>query len=230
MKSVAMEAKYQKIREIAERELSCSTHEIEHVMRVQNLCLYLAKFEQNIDLDVLKTAVLLHDIARVKEFEDKNGTIDHALLGAEMSAEILRKLGYSEEKIAQIKHCIATHRFRSEIKPQTKEAQILFDADKIDALGAVGIARAFMLGGQYGQKIYLDIPIETYLKNNVVDEKNHGKIKDITKHSANLEFELKFKHIPERLYTQKAREIAEERLRFMEKFYERLKMEIEAEL
>jgi uncharacterized protein len=225
-----MEAKYQKIKEIVEKELSCSAHAIEHVMRVYNLCLQLAKNEQNVDLDVLKTAVLLHDIARAKEFKDKNSTIDHAVLGAEMATEILRKLGYSEEKIARIKHCIATHRFRSDVKPETIEAQILFDADKIDVLGAVGVARSFMMAGQYGQKTYLDIPIETYLRSNVVGGKSYGKIKDISKHAANLEFELKFKHIPERLYTQKAREIAKERLQVMENFYERLKMEIEAEL
>ena len=67
-------------------------------MRVYNLCLHLAKYESGIDLDVLKTAALLHDIARVKEFQDKIGSIDHAILGAEMAAEILRKHGYSKEE------------------------------------------------------------------------------------------------------------------------------------
>jgi uncharacterized protein len=225
-----MEAKYQKIKEIVERELSCSAHAMEHVVRVYNLCLYLARYESSIDLDVLKTAALLHDIARVKEFRDKTGSIDHAPLGTEMADKILRTLSYSEEKIANIKHCIAAHRFRSKVKPKTKEAKILFDADKLDVLGAVGVARSFMMAGQYGQKTYSDISIKEYLKHNVVGEKADGRIRDISKHTPYLEFKLKFKHIPERLYTQKAREIAKERLQFMESFFEKLKMEIKGKL
>lgn len=87
---IIMEGKYQKIKEIVERELSCAAHEMEHVMRVYNLCLHLAKYESGINLDVLKTAALLHDIARVKEFKDNTGSINHAVLGAEMAKERLR--------------------------------------------------------------------------------------------------------------------------------------------
>lgn len=225
-----MERKYQKIREIVEIELSCSAHEMEHVRRVYDLCLCLAEYESGIDLDVLKTAALLHDIARVEEFRDETGSIDHAALGAEMAEEILRKLGYSEKKIAQVKHCISAHRFRYKVKPQTKEAKILFDADKLDVLGAIGVARSFMIAGQYGQKMYSDIPIEEYLRDNVVGAKADGKIKDISKHTPNLEFELKFKQVPKRLYTEKARKIAKERLLFMENFYERLEIEARGKL
>lgn len=227
---MTMEKTYQKIKEIVAKELSCSAHAMEHIMRVYNLCLHLAKYESSIDLDVLKTAALLHDIARVKEFNDKTGNIDHSALGAEMADKILRTLGYSEEKIAYIKHCVATHRFRGKTKPQTKEAKILFDADKLDVLGAIGVARSFMIAGQYSQKIYSDISIKEYLKDNVVGEKADGMVRDISKHTPDLEFELKFKHVIERLYTQKAREIAKERLRFMENFFEKLKREIKGEL
>lgn len=197
-----MKAIYQKIKEIVERELSDSAHAMEHVMRVYNLCLRLAKHELGIDLDVLKTAALLHDIARVKEFRDKTGSIDHAALGTEIATKILRTLGHSEEKIAHIKHCITAHRFRGKVKPKTREAKILFDADKLDVLGAIGVARSFMMAGQYGQKIYSDISIEEYLKDNVVGEKADGRIKDISKHAPNLEFELKFRHVPKD-YTRK---------------------------
>ena len=225
-----MEAKYQKIEKTVARELSCSAHAMEHVMRVYNLCLHLAKHELNVDLDVLKTAALLHDIARVKEFNDKTGSIDHSALGAEMAEKILGTLGYSKEKIAHVKHCIAAHRFRGKVKPQTKEAKILFDADKLDVLGAIGVARSFMIAGQYGQKIYSDISIQEYLKDNVVGEKADGRVRDISKHTPDLEFELKLKQVPERLYTQKAREIAKERVQFMENFFEKLKREIKGEL
>ena len=127
-----MEEKYQKLKEIAENALreASPAHDINHVMRVYNLCLHLAKHEPDIDLDVLKTAALLHDIARTEE--DKKGhihelNVDHAILGAEMSEKILRELAYSEEKIKRVKHCIVTHRFRSGNEPETKEACIRRD-------------------------------------------------------------------------------------------------------
>ena len=227
-----MEEKYRQLKAIAEKEMEGASlaHDINHVMRVYNLCLKLAKYESNVDLDILKTAALLHDIARIEE--DKSGhnhvlNIDHAILGAEMSEKILRGLAYSEEKIEHIKHCIAAHRFRSGVEPRTKEAKILSDADKLDVLGAVGIARSFTIGGECGQKIYSDTPIDEYTKENLTGGKPNGRIKDPSKHASNLEFETKFKHIPGKLYTQKAREIAKERLEYMKQFFERLKSEIE---
>ena len=97
-------------------------------------------------------------------------------------------------------------------------------------LGAIGVARSFMMAGQYGQKTYANMSIEDYLKDNVVGEKADGRIKEISKHAPNLEFELKFRHIPGRMYTRRAREMAEERFLFMENFFERLKTEIRGEL
>jgi uncharacterized protein len=225
-----MEDKYRKIKDIVEKELSCSAHDMEHVMRVYNLCMHLAEGEKDIDLDVLKTAALLHDIARVKEDKDKTGKIDHAVLGAEIAEKILRELGYAEHKIEKVKHCILAHRFRSETKPKSKEAKILFDADKLDVLGAIGIARAFVIAGQYGERIYADVDIAKYVKENLVGGKPTGRIKDVSKHAPNIEFETKFKHIPGKLYTEKAKEIAKERMRFMEEFFLRLKREIRGEL
>ncbi len=221
-----MEARRRRIKEIVERELSCSAHAMEHIIRVYNLCLHLAEDESNMDMNVLEAAALLHDIARVKEFTDKTGSIDHAVLGAAMAEQILKMLGYSEKKIAHIKHCITAHRFRGEVKPETTEAKILFDADKLDVLGATGVARSFMVAGQYGQRICSDVPIDMYLKDNVVGGRADGRIRDMSKHTPRLEFELKFKHVPERLHTRKAREIAEKRLRFMREFFERLEKEM----
>jgi uncharacterized protein len=107
------------------------------------------------------------------------------------------------------------------------EAKILFDADKLDALGAVGIARCFMIAGQYGQRIYSNVPLKKYVNDNVAGRKTRIQLKDISKHSPNLEFELKLKHVPKRLYTRKAKEIAEQRLAYMEDFFNRLKAEVE---
>jgi uncharacterized protein len=222
-----MEAKYQKIKEIVRKELAHSHHDLDHVERVHDLCIRIARDEPRVDMNVLSTAALLHDVARVREFDHTGGSVEHATLGAEMAEDILRRLNYEEEEIAQIKHCIAVHRYRRNRKPLTLEAKILFDADKLDALGAVGIARCFLIAGHYGQRIYSDIPLKKYVDDNVVGRKANIQLKDISKHSPNLEFELKLKHIPERLYTRKAKEIAEQRLAYMETFFNRLKAEVE---
>jgi uncharacterized protein len=229
-----MEEKYRQLKTIVEKEMEGASpaHDISHVIRVYNLCLKLAKYEPNVDLDVLRTAALLHDIARTKEDKEGHSSalgVDHAILGAEMGDKTLREIGYPEEKIKDIKHCIAAHRFRGENPPRTIEAKILSDADKLDVLGATGIARSFTIGGECGEKIYSNTPIDEYIKENLVGGKSEGRIIDPSKHAPNLEFETKFKRIPDKLYTQKAREIARERLEYMKLFFERLKREIDGQ-
>ena len=150
------ETNFQKIQEIVERELSCSAHNMDHVLRVYNLSLHLAENE-NIDLDILKAAVLLHDIARVKEDNDPTGRTDHAVLGAEMCVPILEEVNFPVEKIKHVQVCIISHRYRTGHTPQTIEAQILFDADKLDTIGAIGIARSFIWVGRNNAKIYSDV-------------------------------------------------------------------------
>lgn len=211
--------KHKRIKEIAEKELSCSAHKLDHVLRVYNLCMQLSEYEKNVDLEVLIPASLLHDIARVKESQDKTGRIDHAVLGSQMAEEILRNLEYEEEKIERIKHCIISHRFRSGNEPKTIEAKILFDADKLDAIGSVGIARCFMLAGQFGQSLSND-----YISENTTE---NGRLKDVSKHSPIIEYEVKLKKIPSRLYTRKAKEIGSDRLEFMDEFFKRLRFEID---
>lgn len=218
------EAKHKRIMEIVQEELTCSAHNLDHILRVYNLCLLLAKYEAEVDLEILIPSALLHDIARVKESQDKSGKIDHAILGGEIAEDILRKLEYGEEKIEKIKHCITTHRFRTGNEPKTIEAKILFDADKLDVIGAIGIARTFMLAGQFGQRLTADDSINNYLKNNTVE---NGRLKDVSKHTPFIEYELKFKKIPEKLYTNKAKEIGRQRLEFMNEYFNRLNIEIE---
>lgn len=222
-----MNPKIRKVRQIVEKMLSCSAHDMEHVTRVYNLSLHLAKNERGIDLEVLKLAALLHDIARVKEDADGSGKTDHAVLGAEKAGKILRKLGYPKTKVERVTRCILSHRFRGGHKTESREAKILFDADKIDAIGCVGLARAFAIAGQYGEKFYSDLPVGEYARENVAE---NGRIRDISKHSPNLEFELKFRHVPKRLHTGGAKKIARQRLAFMERFFERMGKEIKGEL
>ncbi len=225
-----MTDKIDEIRKIVEETLSCNSHNMAHVDRVYNIAMHLAYHYQNINYDVLKPAVLLHDVGRIQEDQDDSGNTDHAILGAEMADQILRDLKYKATEIKEIKHCIIAHRYKTGVEAKTIEAKILFDADKLDALGAIGLARSYITAGQYGEPIYSDIPIDEYIKDNLVGGKITGRIKDLSKHTANIEFETKFKHIPERLYTEEAKQIARQRLEYMEKFFERLKQEINGQI
>jgi uncharacterized protein len=210
------------IKNIVIQEMSCSAHNIEHVKRVVDLCGILANSEDGADMEILLVSALLHDIARVNEDQDLTGETDHAALGAQKAGDILKDFDYPEYKVKKVQHCIETHRFRSGKKPESIEARILFDADKLDVLGAVGIARTYMMSGQYGQS--LDFNSEEYsLKGN---SDANGRLKDMSKHSPFVEFECKYKKIPDRLYTEKAKEIARERLAFMDAFFIKLKDEL----
>lgn len=176
--------------EIVQDKLTCSAHNLDHVFRVYNLCLLIAKHEEGVDLEVLIPAAMLHDIARVEESKDKTGELDHAILGSEIAEDILRKLQYEEEKIQRIKNCIIAHRFRTGNEPTTIEAKILFDSDKLDAIGAIGIARTFMLSGQFGQRLIVKEPLNEYIESNTVE---NGRLKDVSKHTPFIEYEVKLK-------------------------------------
>lgn len=218
--------RHKTIIDIVSDRLSCSAHNLDHVFRVHKLCLLIAKSEEDVDLNILIPAALLHDIARVEESLNKTGSLDHAILGAEKAEEILRKLDYTEEQVKRIKHCIVAHRFRSGNEPKTIEAKVLFDADKLDVIGATGIARTFMLAGQFGQSLSKNDKLTYYQETNST---KNGRIKDVSKHSPFIEFEMKFKKIPNKLYTKKAKEIGIHRLNYMEKYFNQLNLEIDGE-
>ena len=222
----------EEIKKIVEKEMEGTdpSHDFLHVTRVYNLCLKIAKYEQNVDLEILKLAALLHDIARLKEDFDETGKIRHEVEGAKMAEEILTKFNFPKEKIKKVKECIISHRFRGGNEPKTIEAKILFDADKIDVVGATGIARTFISAGMHKQKIYRDIEINEYIKENLEGGKENGRIIDLQKHSPNLEFETKFKRVLERVHTKKGKELALERIEYVKNFFERLKKEISGEL
>ena len=128
--------------------LSCmedSAHDKEHVYRVLYTALEIAKTESNVDYDVLMAACLLHDIGRKEQFEDPR--LCHAEVGSEKAYRFLLGNGFETEYAEQVRHCILTHRYRKNNPPQTVEAKILFDADKVDASGALGIARTLIYKG-----------------------------------------------------------------------------------
>lgn len=190
-----MDDKIRKIRDhIREVFDQPGSHGLDHVLRVVYLCEVIGKSE-GADMRVLLPAAYFHDIAR--PVEEERG-IPHEEAGAQMAEAYLRSIGYEEECIPGITHAIRTHRYSSGKEPETLEARVLSDADKLDAIGAVGIARTFIRAGEH-----------------------HGEIRDAIDH-----MHTKLLNLNSLMYTKTAKTLAEDRHRFLCMFAETLADEI----
>ena len=128
-------------------------HGKEHIYRVLKNALNIAEYcEEKVDRDVLITACLLHDIGRHEQ--NKSLGLDHAQTGSKMAYDYLISVGWNKEKASHVSAAIKSHTIRKEDSELTIEAKILFDADKIDALGFIGIARLLMYDGMKGKALY----------------------------------------------------------------------------
>jgi uncharacterized protein len=188
------------------------SHDFDHTERVYCLAVHIAKKEKA-DLLIVQIATLLHDIAR-EEQDESGGKICHAEKGAERAKELLQKYDLTPAQINHIASCIATHRFRKNLPPASLEAKILYDADKLDAIGAIGIGRAFVFSGEVGARVHA-----TDL---VIDETNLYTKSDTAYH----EFEIKLKRIKDKILTNEGKRIAEHRHKFMVEFFDELKDEV----
>jgi uncharacterized protein len=195
-------------------------HGFDHVLRVLALAEHLAQVE-GADLEIVRAAVLLHDVEGEQTSEgecqpaaDDGRRSKHHHASASFAQSVLAAEGWPEGRIAVVQHCIRSHRFRgASEQPQTLEAQILFDADKLDAIGAVGVARAIAYAARAGQPPYAE-PSESFL--------HTGKCQPGEAHSAYHEYIFKLCKLKERLYTLAAKALATERHRLMVEFFERL--------
>lgn len=193
-----------------------SSHDMSHINRVEALCMEIQK-EEGGDLLILRLAALLHDVGVIKEHEEGG---DHALYSAEIASELLTRAGVEKKTIDAVKYCILTHRFSGGKIPETIEARILQDADRLDALGAIGIFRSILsMGalrmlkhttgldkGSSKRTVYIDDPVEGF--------NEYMRYKPFT--------------IPEKLNTDTAKRIAGERLKIMHLYLEALNLETES--
>ncbi len=194
-----------------------SAHDFDHVLRVLALAERLAAAE-GADLEIVRAAALLHDIARADE--DRIPGSDHAQMAAERALAILLERGVIADRAQAVAHAIAAHRFRGATAPRSLEAKILFDADKLDSIGAVGVARAFAVAGALNQRLWTEVdPGAVATRDQRTSE-----------HSANAEFTVKLSTVRDRLHTLSARRIADERHAYMADFFGRLRQEVQGEL
>ena len=188
-------------------------HDFDHTLRVMHLAEQLLQTEPAANRDVVRYAALLHDIARPEEYAG-NGKVCHALLGAEIAAELLKNSGFPTGFTEHVAAVIAEHRFRSDHHPQTLESWIVHDADKLDSLGACGIGRAFLFAGRCGARLH-----------NRESEALAGKAYG-PEDTAYREYLIKLRHLPERIHTAGGKKIAAERLQLMETFFAALNQEV----
>lgn len=189
------------------------SHDWDHTERVCRLCEQIGSLE-GADMDVLIPAAYLHDIGRGRQ-DASNGEVCHGEAGARMAAPLVANLPLSDARKENILHCIRAHRFRGQSTPQTLEARILFDADKLDAIGAVGVARTFLFAGEVGARLH----------NPEIDIENTRPYS--REDTGYREYQVKLRKIKGRMLTRTGRRLAEERHHFMKQFFQRLQDEHE---
>lgn len=209
-------AEFQEIEQFMARYMHEAIHNRDHVYRVLYAALDIAQCEAGVDMDVLICACLLHDIGR--EAQSKDPALDHAEIGGDIARGYLEERGFSAARAGHVSSAIKTHRYRRNNPPTSIEAKILFDADKLDAAGALGIARTLGYGGLYGEPMY------AFSEDGALLTKGDG-----AEFSTFLqEYDYKLKNVYDRFYTARAAEIARGRQQTAVDFYERFVDEITA--
>lgn len=198
--------------------LSCmddSAHDAEHIYRVLGNAMVIAQEETGVDYDVLICACLLHDIGRLDQIRDPS--LCHAAVGSEKAYLFLTENGFKPDFAVAVRDCIRTHRFRKNDQPESLEAKILFDADKLDVVGAIGIARTLVYKGTVTEPLYT--------------RRADGTISDGAgeePHSFFQEYHRKLNKLYDRFYTAAGHRLAQQRKSAAEDFYNSLYREVTA--
>jgi uncharacterized protein len=193
-------------------------HDFEHVLRVYQMADRLAK-EEGADLEIVRAAALLHDAEGSAPGSETRSS--HHIRSAAFAGQVLAADGWAEDRIAAVQHCIRAHRFRRDGEaPESIEARVLFDADKLDVLGAIGVARTVGYAAMNNQPFYSQ-PSAQFVATGV---KEPGE-----PHSAYHEYLFKLRKIKDLLYTNTARALAEARDQYLADYFQQLAAELSGE-
>jgi len=212
---VNLNAVFSGLRELVRKRMeSGGAHGFDHVDRVLKTSSVMAE-EEGADSEVVRFAALLHDIDRARE--DEGEVKDHAVSSARGARELLQSYGLSEGFILKVVLAIEKHSFKGKKMPSALEEKVLSDADKLDALGAVGIARAYLFGGAYGERVWEKEP----------KRERFFPGMEASEYSPRTEYELKLSRLEGKMLTRSGKKLARERHRFMQKFFKQLEGEVE---
>ncbi len=195
-------------------DLRDPAHDFDHVLRVTAMAEHIARAERA-DVEIVRAAALLHDIGR-----GEGSGRDHAEVAAARARDILR--AHPPEKVEAVARAIRQHRFRVGPAPDTLDARCLFDADKLDSIGAIGVARAFAYAGVIGQRLWGEVAPD------YPDRFARGETRP-REHTSRHEYVVKLSRLRDRMTTRTGRAVAEERHAVMAAFYERLAREARGE-
>jgi uncharacterized protein len=187
------------------------SHDMAHLLRVWRLADTIQR-EEGGDGEVITAAVLLHDCVAV----EKNSPLraEASQLAAEKARGVLQALGWSPQNIDAVAHAIAAHSYSAGITPVTLEAQIVQDADRLDAIGMTGVARCFYVAGRTGSRLY-----------DAADPSAKTRALDDSAYALD-HFQTKLFKLADGFHTQAARRIARQRQASMQLFFETMLAEV----
>ena len=209
-----------RLQEEVRRRLAASPecHGWDHTVRVWHNARHLAEAEQA-DRAVVAFGAWLHDIGRPEELAS-NGQTCHAERGAALVPGILAQVDVTDAAfVARVVACVRTHRYRRRggEAPATLEARVVYDADKLDSMGAIGIGRAFHFAGRIGARVHN------------TEAEATASASYSREDSAYREYLVKLRHLHEAMLTTEGRRMAENRHRFMVAFFQQIDREVEGE-
>lgn len=181
-------------------------HDFEHIMRVYRNAELIGKRERVADMDVLLASALLHDLVVYPKGSSKRSKSSDD--SADLAEKILKRHGWPEDKIEKVSYCIRTHSYSKGIVPASLEGKVLQDADRLDALGAIGIARTFSVGGSENRKFYN--PDDPFCRQKGREPQDRMWTLD--------HFAAKLLKLHRTMHTRTAKKMAKKRIRFMKEF------------
>jgi uncharacterized protein len=192
-------------------------HDFGHIQRVYRMAEKIGSAE-NADMEIVRAAALLHDAEDSAPGGDGSERANHHNASALFARRILEAEGWSVERIARVQHCIRAHRFRGkEEAPSSIEAKAIFDSDKLDVLGAVGVARTIAYAVLDHKPVYSEPSLQFIQTGKEIP----GEL-----HSSYHEYLFKLSKVKDRLFTATGKKIAEQRHAFLVEYYERLANEM----
>ncbi len=200
---------------IEQVEYSDPGHDLSHIIRVlHNAQKILEQSNHQADHFIISVSILLHDCVSIPK--DNPDSKNASTLSAQKAMEILEPYNLNQQSLENIYHAIEAHSYSRGITPTTLEAKIVQDADRLDALGAIGIARLFAVAGATGRAFYdLQDPMA---KNRELDDKTYSFD----------HFSKKILKLPEQMQTQAGREIAQKRVEFVRLYLEEFLNDVSA--
>ncbi|AKM31059.1 hypothetical protein AB870_14435 [Pandoraea faecigallinarum] len=207
----------------AQADSDDGSHDWSHLIRVWTLAKEIAASEAQgahgpdtsaVDLEMLAVATLLHDCVAVEKNDPRRAQASR--LSADKARQILHAMGWPAGRIDATAHVIEAHSFSAGIAPRSREAGILRDADRLDAIGAIGIARTFYVAGRMGSRLY--DPMDPFATDRSLEDRRF----------ALDHFEAKLFHLADGLTTPASKAIAQRRVATMRMFVDMLREEIGA--